>query len=60
MCFHVSQVDLRMLGEQSAGTDGGRKPCDLSCGERVALIPKAGMIVMEVDSRPPVCECVCL
>ena len=49
-----------MLGEQSAGTDGGRKPCDVSCGERVALIPKAGMIVMEVDSRPPVCECVCL
>ena len=39
MCFRISQVDLRMLGEQSAGTDGGRKTCDVSCGERVALIP---------------------
>ena len=49
-----------MLGEQSAGTDGGGKPCEVSCGERVALIPEAGIIVMEVDHRPPVCECVCL
>lgn len=58
--FHIAQVGLRMLGEQSAGTDGGGKPCEVSCGECVALIPEAGVIVMEVDHRPPVCECVCL
>lgn len=60
MCFHVSQADLRMLEEPSAGTDGGRRPCDVSCGERVALIPEAGMMEMEVDSRPPLCEGACL
>lgn len=49
-----------MLGEQSAGTDGGGKPCEVSCGERgFALIPEAGVIVMEVDHRPP-CVNVCV